>query len=172
MLTSLSSYDRLPRMKNKPICFIACAAAATILVAAALIFLRHDRKVASPQISPQQAAEDIARQGRASLQKRIYGPLIEAYGKMLKDRPDDLMLKQHLAFAYFGAGDFDRARPLLEEVIRSGKASAEAFYELGAMASEEGRTEEARDNLKRALDLDPNHRAAREMMEEMSRKGQ
>ena len=112
--------------------------------------------ITAPQMLEQ--AKDLQKRGETLFKQRIYGSQIAVYERLVAKTPQSLDLKKKLAFLYFAADKFEEARPLLKEVVASKLADAEVFYELGHI-------EKSRDYLKQALELDPNHKKARELLE-------
>jgi Flp pilus assembly protein TadD len=53
------------------------------------------------------------------------------------------------------AGDYQRAKPMLETLLQANPRDHDALYNLGIVYSDEGRLEEARDLLSRATEVDP-----------------
>ena len=112
-------------------------------------------------ISTQQTLEnanDLQKRGGALFKQKIFGSQIAVYERLVAKTPQSLDLKKKLAFLYFAADKFEEAKPILKEVVASKLADAEVFYELGHI-------EKSRDYLKQALELDPNHKKARELLE-------
>lgn len=109
--------------------------------------------------------ENSAGAARDFLQKRSesfyrakhYSPLVAVYERMIRRFPDKPDLKKKLAASYFGIGDYEKASPLLEEIVAGPAADAETFYELAFIAQERGEKEKARERLGKALLLDPRH---------------
>lgn len=150
-------------MKNK--LFYLIAAGVFIAVGVASWFLwNHKARPKTIPLPPQIMRGEIERRGEEMYRQRLYAPIIETYKEMLAKMPDNPGLKKRLAFAYFGAGRLEDARPFLEDVAGEVSADAEVFYELGFIAHRDGKTNAAQDYFKRALELDPNHKGAKEMM--------
>lgn len=81
------------------------------------------------------------------------GPLA-SYTKALLLRPDYPAALVCIARLHAGAGDFDNANSLLNQLVQDqGWDCAEAWYLLGSVAERQGRSEKAREYLKRALEL-------------------
>ena len=100
-----------------------------LLAATASIPLR-DKPRPPAKATPQGFEAQIREKTELSYRHKIYAPLIEAYKKMLQKMPDNLDLKKKLAFAYFGAGDYKNAEPLLNEVAKTDLADDETRREL------------------------------------------
>lgn len=80
--------------------------------------------------SPKDIQSEIQRRGEERFRQKLYVPLIEVYKGMLEKFPDNLDLKKKLAFAYFGAEEYAKAKPLLEEVAKTNLVDDEVKREL------------------------------------------
>ncbi|MFH0799543.1 MAG: tetratricopeptide repeat protein [Pseudomonadota bacterium] len=153
-------------MKNKLFYLVAILALGA--AAAAIVYWRRGPEIKPVRLSPPVAMEAIQQRGEAAYRQQMYAPLIETYKKMLEKTPDSAELKRGLALSYFGAARYAEAGPLLKEVARDPVADAEVFYELGFIAGTEGKTDEAIEFLKRALEINPDHTGAGEMLRKLS----
>lgn len=99
-----------------------------IAVASTVIYIkgRSLKQSENKSIPPAAMQDEIKARGEALYRQKSYAPVIALYQKLLEKNPDSLELKEKLGIAYFGAGDLSKAKPLLEEVDRAGKASPEA----------------------------------------------
>lgn len=147
-------------MKTKKILLVALPI--SILAAGALYTVYH--RPATQNISVLPANEDIAsdfqKKGMELAKKNYYAPLIATYEQMVAIAPDSVDAKKKLATAYFGAGDFDKARPLLEKIAQTPLMNAECWYELAQIEFELGDKLQAATHLQKALSLDPQHAEA------------
>ncbi|MBI2067784.1 MAG: tetratricopeptide repeat protein [Deltaproteobacteria bacterium] len=103
------------------------------------------------------------KKGAQGVREKQYAPVIETLKRMLVKYPDNIPLKQKLAFAYFASGHYDDAEPLLREVVDHNLADAETYYELGFIAKEKGEQDESARLVKKALELNPKHQGAMEL---------
>ncbi len=60
--------------------------------------------------------EQLVREGQQGLRAKQYAPVIETLKRMLARYPDNRELKKKLGLAYFAAGRYPEAEPLLKEV--------------------------------------------------------
>ena len=97
-----------------------------------LIFQKHKKQTQENQqaSSPEGMQKFLQERGEAQMKKSYYGSQVAVYEKMLPIAPDNLDLKKKLASAYFGAGNFDKAKPLLEEIVQKDPSDQEAKKEL------------------------------------------
>ena len=65
-----------------------------------------------------QTQDFIQRQGEEFYKKQYYRSQIAVYERMLQQFPDSPDTQKKLAFAYYGAGEFEKARPLLERIAK------------------------------------------------------
>jgi tetratricopeptide (TPR) repeat protein len=115
--------------------------AALVLLAvllAGLLYLRHKNDAAVRPPTPQEITEGIARHGEAAYRQKLYAPLIATYKGLLEKMPDNVDLKKKLAFAYFGAMEYDKALPLLKEVTEAGLADDEVRREMEIIGKSPG----------------------------------
>ena len=119
-------------MKNKKIILIFIVA--IVLSFAAIlsykIYFREMLKPRSIPISSEDAGAAMNKMREESYRKKAYAPLVAVYEKMLVNMPESIELKKKLAFAYFAATQYEKARPLLEEVSKTNSADDEVKREL------------------------------------------
>lgn len=156
-------------MKNKIFYFPVILGVIVIVLAAFFIHQRQHAKKSELFLPSFATTDEIQKHGEAMYRQKAYAPLIETYKRMLVRFPDNIDLKKKLAFAYFGAADYEKAKPLLEEVKIASVTDAETFYELGFIANENGNSKEALQFLGRALELDSTHNGASNLLKKMSR---
>lgn len=108
-----------------------------VLAAAAAgyyFFIRaHPVKTAAENVKllhPEDIQSQVQRLGEEIYKQKYYAPLIATYKKMLEEYPDNLELKKQLAFAYFGAGQYAEAKPILDEIAKTPLANEEVLREL------------------------------------------
>jgi tetratricopeptide (TPR) repeat protein len=75
----------------------------------------------------------------------------------------------HLAEAYRKAGDFDRARKILEQGLSKHPGYASAYVVLGRVQLDLGQSEEAEASFRRVLDLDPHNLVALRSLGDLAR---
>ncbi|PIR17859.1 MAG: hypothetical protein COV46_02380 [Deltaproteobacteria bacterium CG11_big_fil_rev_8_21_14_0_20_49_13] len=126
-------------MKKKAI-FIFIPFAVIVLVAGTILFVINFNKAKGGakslgSMTSQEIGSELKKIGEERLRGKMYAPLIATYKKMLEQMPDNIDLKKKLAFAYFGAAEYEKARPLLEEVSKSGLKDDEVFRELEFIGS-------------------------------------
>lgn len=83
---------------------------------------RHARTVSLPfpSANMRQTPQDfVDQEGLNAFKKKYYQSQIATYQMILKSAPNSMETKKKLAFAYFEAGEFDKSKPLLEEVSKS-----------------------------------------------------
>jgi len=68
---------------------------------------------------------------------------------------------------YVMTGQFERAVPHLKHRTELKPNDADAWYQLGAVLIEMGRTEEAASALKRAVDIQPDYPEAQKKLDEV-----
>lgn len=82
----------------------------------------------TPEKSQAQPWNDFLRdRGEQGLKRKMALPLVSVYEKELKQFPQSMDLKKKLALAYFEAGKFDEARPLLIQVNQSSLSDAKTL---------------------------------------------
>jgi tetratricopeptide (TPR) repeat protein len=105
------------------------------LAAAGLLYLKYvvngEPAPAPSAMAPENVQKGIQEGVETKFRRSQYLPMIEVYRRMLEKYPDNIDLKKKLGMAYFGAAEYEKARPLLEEVERAGLADAEVRRELG-----------------------------------------
>lgn len=103
-------------------------------MAAIYIHYFHKKKDIGVPLSPTEAAQVIQkgleRRGGELMKEKRFTTLIELYKRVLERQPDNVTAKKALAGAYFSAGQYDKARPLLEELENDGAADDEVRREL------------------------------------------
>lgn len=126
-------------MKRK-IIFILVPVAVIFLVVGTVLFVINFNKAkrnanSLGSTTSREMESELKRVGEERLRGRMYAPLIATYKKMLEQMPDNIDLKKKLAFAYFGAAEYEKARPLLEEVSKTGLNDDEVLRELEFIGS-------------------------------------
>lgn len=116
------------------------------------------------QAEQQRAAEILGEKGVDRYRQRYFAPLIATYEKILAISPDSLHTKKKLGLAYFETDQHAKAEPLLTPVSASALADADVWHALAAMANARGEKERARSFSERALESDPQHEGARELL--------
>lgn len=107
--------------------YVVAALLVITVVSLAIYIKGRTSKPAERKILPPTAMQDaIKTRGEAFYKQKTYAPVIALYQKLLETDPQSMELKEKLGLAYYGAGDLSKAKPLLEEVARAGKASPEA----------------------------------------------
>jgi tetratricopeptide (TPR) repeat protein len=93
--------------------------------------------------------------GVTSALSRDPGDAVPFFEKYLKLRPQDPLGKLALGAVLFRAKDYDAATPWLIEAAGVPQTAARAHYYLGALALEEGRLDDAANQLDSALKISP-----------------
>ncbi|HLH29967.1 MAG TPA: tetratricopeptide repeat protein [Terriglobia bacterium] len=105
------------------------------------------------EISPDSFAAHFNK-GEALTQKGNFKLAVESYKKAAYLRPDLISFKLALGAAYARAGDLGSAEKQFTE-LTSSPLAAEAYRNLGALYSEQGRLDEALKDLQQAVQLRP-----------------
>ncbi len=155
---------------NKKTLFISLGLALCVLLVLGFLFYTRKKTAQAPLPLNPSTIEEIQARGVEQYRAQVYAPVIEVYRRMLEKMPENADLKKKLAFAYFSAARYDEAKPLLEAAAGSPAADAEAFYELAFIAKREGKNDAAAAFLKRSLELDPNHKDAKDLQGKLSSK--
>lgn len=131
----------------------------SILVAGALYTVYHSPATQNIPSLPtnEDMASDLQKKGMEMAKKKYYDPMIASYEQMVAIAPDSVDAKKKLAIAYFGAGDFEKAKPLFEKISQTPLMDAECWYELAQIAFNQGDSQQAAAHLQKALTLDPQH---------------
>lgn len=82
--------------------------------------------------------------------------------------PRNGMIVDSLGWAYYRLGDLAKARQTLERAARL-SSDPEILYHLGVVCADTGDVEEAVRHLRKALQIDPGHRAARDALLRLGR---
>lgn len=147
-------------MKTKKILLVALPIS---ILAAGALYTVYPRP-ATQNIPALPANEDIAsdfqKKGVELAKKNYYAPLIATYEQMVSIAPESVDAKKKLAIAYFGAGSFDKAKPLFEQVAQTPLMDAECWYELAQIEFDQGDTQQAAVHVQNALTQNPQHPAA------------
>ena len=101
---------------------------------------------------------DAAQLGNAaSLHHKLgeYQTAIEYYHKALRIIPNDAMTSYNLAKVYISAGDFAKAKKILNAILAQGNVHADYFHLIGFSALWQGRPAEAAESLRQAMSLAP-----------------
>jgi len=96
--------------------------------------------------------------------------MIEDYRRKLDHKPDDADARFNLALAYKHKRLDQLAIVELERLRGQTADFADLEYELGALYLRQGRAADALAAAQRALAIDPEHRAARRLLDRASRK--
>jgi Flp pilus assembly protein TadD len=96
-----------------------------------------------------------------------YAEAAAAFGEYARVRPDDLGSRYGIIDNMMRVGALDLARELLTEGLALAPGEAPLHGRLGHIAISQGRTEDARRHLEQALQLDPNHEPARNLMRQL-----
>lgn len=128
--------------KKHFIIIVMVAVMAGALVFAGYKFLATTRTAGSQKsfsqpAVPKDVPAQLEKRGEEIYRSKTYSPLIAVYKGMLAKFPDNIEVKKKLAFAYFGARDYNNAKPLLDEVARTPSADAEVLRELEIITTEE-----------------------------------
>ena len=100
----------------------------------------------------------LAKTQPATQNKATYEKAAEAYKKALALKPDDAALYNQLGNVYGAAGKIPEATEALTKAAQLDPAmAAKAYYNLGANLVNTGKTDEAADFFKKAIDADPNY---------------
>ena len=101
---------------------------------------------------------DAAQLGNAaSLHHKLgeYQAAIEYYHKALRIIPNDAMTSYNLAKVYISAGDFAKAKDILNAILAQGNVHADYFHLIGFSSLWQGRPAEAAESLRQAMSLAP-----------------
>ena len=82
------------------------------------LWKQKSRSVPAP-VSAEKGTSYFEERGEALYKRKILAPQIAAYEKMREAYPDSVDLKKKLALAYFDAGEYAKAEPLLETVAKT-----------------------------------------------------
>jgi Flp pilus assembly protein TadD len=82
--------------------------------------------------------------------------------------PDDPDVARVAGMAAYRRRDYSRAAQLLKESVTRGQANADAHFQLGMACMELKRVPEARENLNKALTLNPNGKFATQAKEALA----
>jgi tetratricopeptide (TPR) repeat protein len=85
-----------------------------------------------------------------------------------KNAPKDAKAIFNEAAKYINAGNADKAEPLLKEAIEADPKFANAYYELGMIYAGQSKNAEAKKNLSKYLELEPNGKDAATAKEMLS----
>jgi tetratricopeptide (TPR) repeat protein len=96
--------------------------------------------------------------------------MIEDYRRKLDQKPDDADARFNLGLAYKQKGLDALAIPELERLRSEGVEFADLECELGALYLRQGRAGDALAAAQRALVMDPEHHAAKRLLDRASRK--
>jgi tetratricopeptide (TPR) repeat protein len=100
----------------------------------------------------------LAKTQPATQNKATYDKAAEAYKKALALKPDDAALYNQLGNVYGAAGKVPEATEALTKAAQLDPAmAAKAYYNLGANLVNTGKTDQAADFFKKAIDADPNY---------------
>jgi tetratricopeptide (TPR) repeat protein len=118
--------------------------------------------LAAAEQLPQHSKEpqDIYLAASVMVQEKRYTPashLLEDYTEQRADDPKGFLA---LGMAYLGLLHYPEARKALEHSIELDPRQAEAAYQLGQVAAQQGDRSEAIQHLERAVQLQPNHAKA------------
>jgi tetratricopeptide (TPR) repeat protein len=80
-----------------------------------------------------------------------------AYQAARESDPEDVNLILNEANLYFKQGDKAKFKSLMAEAIAIAPDNADLYYNVGVISSEEGNIEEARENYKKALEINPGY---------------
>lgn len=112
-------------------------AAAILAISAASLALYIVWRPSGPPeykpVPPSSIENEVKARGEAFYKQKAYAPVVSLYQKLLEANPKSLELKEKLGLAYYAAGDIEKARPLLEEVVGAGKGSEGAKKILSEM---------------------------------------
>jgi tetratricopeptide (TPR) repeat protein len=98
----------------------------------------------------------FANLGEAYSGARKYEEAIGAYNKAIELKPDEFGYYNNLGIAYGSAGKIDEAIKTLTKAGEINPTQApQAFYNLGAVLTNRGRSKEAADAFKKAIELKP-----------------
>jgi tetratricopeptide (TPR) repeat protein len=94
--------------------------------------------------------------------------MIEDARRALRRNPADADAHYNLALAYRMTGPEELALKEFAVVAELQPDFADPHYEIAALHAKAGRTEEALAALRRALQVDPEHREAKRLLEQLS----
>lgn len=116
-------------MKTKLIIIVLALGIAGLAVFFCLYLTKNKTK--TPNLPSSQIINtELQKRGEELYRKKMYAPHIALYKNLLDKMPESVDLKKKLAFAYFGAGEYERAKPLLEEVAKTPLKDDEVVREL------------------------------------------
>lgn len=104
----------------------------------------------------------------ASLRAPAMEAMIEDARRALRRNPADADAHYNLALAYRMTGPEELALKEFAVVAELQPDFADPHYEIAALHAKAGRTEEALAALRRALQVDPEHREAKRLLEQLS----
>lgn len=106
--------------------------------------------------------------GIALRQQGKWEEAIREYKKALKIMPENDSLHYNMAMAYVDGKDYEKAASWLDKALRinqeMGNSNAALCFNMGHIYHASGRMQKARDRLTRALQIDPGHERARELL--------
>jgi len=105
-------------------------------------------------------AQDLYLAASVMIQEKRYTPASHLLEDYTAQRPDDPKGFLGLGMAHLGLLHYPEARKALEHSLEMDPNQAEAEYQLGQVAAQEGNRGEAIQRLERAVQLQPNHAKA------------
>jgi len=107
----------------------------------------------------------------ASLQSGAIDAMIEDARRTLSQNPDDASARYNLAIAYKLGGMLDLAVEEFERVAQLQPDFVDVHYETAVLHAKLGRRDKAAAALKKALDLDPHHGRAQQLLQRLQQRG-
>lgn len=116
-----------------------------------MLFIFSDRSQASLLNDKGKDGEDDYKQGK-------YSKALQNFTEAQIERPSDYALKYNMANTYYKMKQYPEAEKLFQSVAEQGDRdlAQKAYYNLGLVAYQQGKLQEAVDYFKKALELDPN----------------
>jgi len=107
----------------------------------------------------------------AGIQFETVDRLMDDFRRRLDERPDDADARFNLALAYKHKGLDEMALAELERLREQAPDLADVEYELAALYARRGAIAEALQAARRALAIEPDHRAAQSLLQRLQRNG-
>ena len=116
---------------------------------------------------PPLTRDALLAQAREALRREQVGEAVSMLWAARVRRPGDAALGTELAYAFMSQRWLVQAEREIDAALDAGADDAQAHYVAGVVRAWTSRRDEAERHLRRAVELDPNHAAARAALEQL-----
>ncbi|MFW6108445.1 MAG: YibE/F family protein [bacterium] len=125
-------------------------------------------RVVEPSWSPPSGTADAAvKKARGDLADQQLGQAVLTLWTAIEQHPEEPRLRAELAYAFMSQRWLAQAEREVDAALATGADDAQTHYVAGVVRAWTGRLAEAERHLRRALELDPSHAAARAALDQL-----